>query len=74
MLDEHPLSKAIPSDRLLSLQEVMQITSLRRSSIYAAMRDQKFPLAVKVYGRRCAWLASGISEFIRAAARARDRS
>lgn len=51
-------------DRLMALGEVEHVTSLKKSQIYAMMNEGQFPRSVRVTGRRIAWRASTIQEFV----------
>jgi prophage regulatory protein len=51
-------------DRLLALGEVEHITSLKKSQLYAMMKNGQFPGSLMVTARRRAWLASEIQAFI----------
>lgn len=50
-------------DRLLKLREVIEITSLSKSSIYELIGRQSFPAAVKV-GRSARWKYSTVLGWI----------
>lgn len=52
-----------PTDRLLTLPEVMKITAKPRTSIYLAVEQGTFP-APRKPGRRLVWLASEIDAWI----------
>lgn len=52
-----------PHDRLLTLPEVMKITTRPRSSIYASVEKGTFP-APRKPGRRLVWLASEIDAWM----------
>lgn len=66
-----------PTDRLIDLEGVIQMTTLKKSAIYAGMAKKTFPQCVRVAARRTAWLASEIDAWIaslpRGVARARGR-
>lgn len=48
------------NDRLLRRRQVEDITGLSRSSIYRLMRNEEFPLPVKVGPAAVRWKASDI--------------
>ncbi|WP_369919966.1 AlpA family phage regulatory protein [Marinomonas polaris] len=50
--------------RFLKLQQVMDKTSLCRSSIYNLINAGQFPKNVTVMGRRKAWLESEIEDWM----------
>ncbi|AWX99291.1 transcriptional regulator [Marinomonas primoryensis] len=50
--------------RFLKLQQVMDKTSLCRSSIYNLINAGKFPKNVTVMGKRKAWLESEIEDWM----------
>ena len=49
-----------PED-LLSLDEVMQITRLGKTSIYRRMQEGQFPLPLKLGGRAVRWTRGSIT-------------
>ncbi|KNH11822.1 transcriptional regulator [Vibrio lentus] len=57
--------------RFLKLQQVMDKTSLCRSSIYLLIKADDFPKNVTVMGKRKAWLESEVEDWI--AKRVSDR-
>lgn len=46
--------------KLMKLKEVMESTTLSKSTIYAYMNDGKFPKAVSLGARSVAWVSSEI--------------
>ena len=54
------------TNKLLRRPEVESITGLSRASIYARMKDGKFPLPVRLGPNSVAWRASDIDEWIAA--------
>ena len=50
--------------KILRLPEVMVITGLSRSSIYAFMKDDLFPKPINLGARAVGWLADDIEEWI----------
>ena len=52
------------SDRLLRRREVEELTGLSRASIYRLMRDDRFPLPVRVSDTAVRWRASDINVWI----------
>ena len=63
----HTLSYTKPNiDRLLSLQEVIELTGMSRATVYRRIGDGSFPYPVK-NGRMSRWPASEVDRFIEAA-------
>ena len=50
--------------KFLKIQTVMSMTSLSRSSIYAAMAADAFPAQIKLGERSVAWLESDIQNWM----------
>jgi prophage regulatory protein len=48
-------------EKILRLPQVMEITGLSRSSIYALMKDGKFPKSVKISRRSAGWWSGQVS-------------
>ena len=61
-----------PGDRYLRRPLVEEITSMKRSTLYAAIQRGDFPAPVKITARTSAWLASEVVAWMEARARARD--
>lgn len=59
--------------KLLRINAVIQVTSLKKSSIYENIKSGKFPEPVKI-GFASAWLESEVEEWIRQRASERRRS
>lgn len=53
-----------PSPTLLRRQAVEQRTGLKRSHIYALMKQGAFPQAVPLAGRAVAWIADEVDTWI----------
>jgi prophage regulatory protein len=51
-------------DRLLSVKEVVQITSMSKSSIYARIREGTFPARIQLGHRTSRWKASEIQNWL----------
>ena len=51
-------------DKLLRRQQVEEIVGLNKSRIYVLMRDDKFPLPLRVGGKAVRWRESELSEWI----------
>lgn len=49
---------------LLKLPEVMKQTTLGKSTIYAYVRDGKFPSPIEVGDRSVGWVRSEISDWV----------
>lgn len=56
----------IPREALLRLPEVMRITGLSETVIYARMSDGTFPLAKQVGPRTIAWPAARVFDWMEA--------
>lgn len=54
----------IENQRLIRRKEVQTKTSLGASSIYAMMKQGKFPKAVNISERRVAWIESDVDLWI----------
>jgi predicted DNA-binding transcriptional regulator AlpA len=52
------------SERLLRLSEVASIVGFKRSTIFARMKDGKFPTAVRVGGVN-RWSSSAIAQYVK---------
>ncbi len=50
--------------QLIKLPEVMQYTSLSKSSIYAFISDGTFPKQISIGARSSAWLKSDVDNWI----------
>jgi prophage regulatory protein len=53
------------SDRFLRLRDVMETTTLCRSSIYNLIKAGDFPSNYTVMGKRKAWLESEVQAWVR---------
>ncbi len=49
---------------LLRLRQVEQATGLKKSAIYAKIKDETFPAAVRLGSRSVAWRSDDIQEWI----------
>lgn len=52
--------------RILRMCQVIELTGLPRSSVYALIRQGKFPEAVPVAGRRVGWDSLAVQRWIAA--------
>ncbi|WP_017446210.1 AlpA family transcriptional regulator [Gayadomonas joobiniege] len=50
--------------RFIKLKEVIEITTLSRSSIYQFMKEEKFPKAVSLGGRSVAWVEDEVTDWM----------
>lgn len=57
---------------VLRLQEVIRATGMRRSTIYEAMADGRFPQPIPLHGRCVGWLANEVREWVHQRIRERD--
>lgn len=53
------------SPRILRLPQVMDRTSLKKSTIYFLMNAKRFPQNFKISTRAAGWLEDEIDEFVR---------
>lgn len=60
------------NERLLTLREVIAITTLSKPSIYKHMHAGEFPKQIRVGTNRVAWIQREIHEWIEAQAAARQ--
>lgn len=62
-----------PSMRMLRLRSVMDLTGLRRATIYLAMKRNGFPRPVSLSGGRAVgWVESEVLAYLQAQMRKRD--
>ena len=52
------------TDRIIRLPEVIKMTGLSRSSIYAYKKDGTFPKTVKIGQRSVGWVEAQVTEWI----------
>ncbi len=57
-------NQSVENARLIRRKEVQAKTGLGASSIYALMKEGKFPLAIELSERRVAWLEAEIDQWI----------
>lgn len=57
-------NQQIENRRLIRRKEVQSKTGLGASSIYAMMKQGKFPKAITLSERRVAWLESDVDQWI----------
>jgi prophage regulatory protein len=50
--------------KLLRIQNVLEKTGLGRSTIYALIKQNNFPPAIKLSGRSVAWVEADIDHWI----------
>lgn len=50
--------------RIIKLCEVIQLTSMSRSSIYRAMAEDNFPLPIKLTSRSIGWPLASVEDWI----------
>ena len=58
--------------RLLRRPEVCALTGLKRSALYQAVEDSRFPRPVKIGERAVAWIEEEVSCWVQARIAARD--
>ena len=56
--------------RLLTLRDVMAMTALSRSAIYALMAKSRFPKPIRVGARAVRWVGQEVADFIASRPRA----
>ena len=54
----------VPRDRLLRLPDVSDIVGIRKSSIYALMKEGKFPKCIYITSKTVAWPESAVLAWI----------
>lgn len=52
-------------DQILRLPQVQQVTGLSKSSIYAFVKEGRFPAPVQLSARAVGWSSSSVQEWIR---------
>ncbi len=62
-----------PNEQFISLNDVIQKTSLSRSSIYELINKGEFPTPVPIRSRKRAWLLSEVATWMQARLTERDR-
>lgn len=65
----NPAQLTLLNDRILRLEEVKERTGLSRSSIYAYMREGKFPSCIRLGARSVGWYDGEIKAWQRSRAR-----
>ena len=58
-------SSAAPVGRLMKMEEVVQETSLSRTTIFRRVRDGQFPKSIPLGGKRVAWSATAVEQWKR---------
>ncbi|APW40547.1 hypothetical protein RD110_07865 [Rhodoferax koreense] len=64
LLGEGPGSEAPAPDRLIRLPEVMEITGLKKSTIYRMLKDGVFPPPGKLGTRFTTWKETAIRAWV----------
>ena len=54
----------VPRDRLLRLPDVSDIVGIRKSSIYALMKEGKFPKCIYITSKTVAWPESAVLAWV----------
>ena len=54
----------VPRDRLLRLPDVSDILGIRKSTIYALMKEGKFPKCIYVTSKTVAWPESAVLAWV----------
>jgi len=54
--------------KLLTIEQVKEITSISTASIYRLMANHEFPHSITIFGRRVAWLESEVKAWIKSKA------
>ena len=54
----------VPRDRLLRLPDVSAIVGIRKSSIYALMKEGKFPKCIYITSKTVAWPESAVLAWV----------
>ena len=71
--DESRPSQVGQSPRLLNLRQVIKMTGMSRSLIYAEKTAGRFPTPVRVGARGVRWIESEVVEYIRSRPRVRSK-
>ena len=58
--------------RLIRLPQIIEITGMKKASIYLWMSENRFPKPIRIGARSVGWVESEISAWIRARIAARD--
>ena len=56
--------------RLLTLRDVMAMTALSRSAVYALMAESRFPKPIRIGSRAVRWVDQEVADFIASRPRA----
>ena len=56
--------------RLITLRDVMALTALSRSAIYALMAESRFPKPIRIGNRAVRWVEQEVLDFIASRPRA----
>jgi len=56
--------KFLEKSKVLKINEVIELTSLPRSTIYFLIKKRKFPKPIRLSDRRVGWLYKDILEWI----------
>lgn len=56
--------KPVPRDRLIRLEEVEQLTGLKKSTIYRMVKTKEFPPSVRISGRATAWSENHVRQWV----------
>lgn len=59
-----PETPVLPADRLLRLCDVERLVGLKKTAIYAGIKNQTFPACIKLGPRAAAWPESEIQAWI----------
>lgn len=62
-LESNDMTTVRPLGRLLSVKDVMNETSLSRTTIFRRVRDGQFPKSIRLGGKRVAWSAAQIEQW-----------
>lgn len=60
----HTTPGAVPHDRLLRLPQVEDATGIKKSTVYALVREGKFPPPVRITRRLSAWPESAVLAWV----------
>ena len=50
--------------KIIRLKDITEMTGLKRSSIYALMKEERFPQSVSLGSRSVGWVLSEINDWI----------
>jgi prophage regulatory protein len=55
---------AVPREKFLSIDQVMELTTLKKSTVYRLAREGSFPQPVRLSPRRSGWVESQVRAWV----------